>query len=168
MPKTVGAQSLQDQIFVSSLTLRLDRSQIMFLYQKRTGPPKAGLREDDCSNLIRSILAIFLANVDILILTMIILPPPHYKRSKRKEENRKMNFKFMLKVNAHDFPIFFMLCFYIGLFVLQCSHISGLYVSRNTYIRAGVAEWKITNPVHVVCVNIYLYCQEIDILFCFC
>ncbi|KAI8014401.1 F-box protein 7 [Camellia lanceoleosa] len=25
----------------------------------------------------------------------------------------------------------------------------GLYVSRNTYIRAGVAEWKITNPVHV-------------------
>ncbi|GAV71965.1 F-box-like domain-containing protein [Cephalotus follicularis] len=27
----------------------------------------------------------------------------------------------------------------------------GLYVSRNTYIRAGVAEWKITNPVHIVC-----------------
>ncbi|MBA0702622.1 hypothetical protein Goari_022787, partial [Gossypium aridum] len=26
-----------------------------------------------------------------------------------------------------------------------------LYVSRNTYIRAGVAEWKITNPVHIVC-----------------
>ncbi|KAF4347137.1 hypothetical protein G4B88_026984 [Cannabis sativa] len=25
----------------------------------------------------------------------------------------------------------------------------GLYVSRNTYIRAGVAEWKVTNPVHV-------------------
>ncbi|RZC18226.1 F-box protein 7 [Glycine soja] len=43
-----------------------------------------------------------------------------------------------------------------GLFVLQCSHISGLYVSRNTYIRAGVAEWKITNPVHVVCYFRYL------------
>nr|CAN62099.1 hypothetical protein VITISV_006219 [Vitis vinifera] len=28
-------------------------------------------------------------------------------------------------------------------------HISGLYVSRNTYIRAGVAEWRVTNPVHV-------------------
>ncbi|KAL6007661.1 F-box protein 7 [Asimina triloba] len=27
--------------------------------------------------------------------------------------------------------------------------LSGLYVSRNTYIRAGVAEWKVTNPVHV-------------------
>ncbi|RVX22651.1 F-box protein 7 [Vitis vinifera] len=26
----------------------------------------------------------------------------------------------------------------------------GLYVSRNTYIRAGVAEWRVTNPVHVV------------------
>ncbi|GAB2290469.1 F-box protein 7 [Dionaea muscipula] len=25
----------------------------------------------------------------------------------------------------------------------------GLYVSRNTYIRAGVAEWKVTNPVHL-------------------
>lgn len=27
----------------------------------------------------------------------------------------------------------------------------GLYVSRNTYIRVGVAEWKVSNPVHVVC-----------------
>lgn len=27
----------------------------------------------------------------------------------------------------------------------------GLYVSRNTYIRTGIAEWKITNPVHLVC-----------------
>ncbi|XP_065012055.1 F-box protein 7-like isoform X4 [Musa acuminata AAA Group] len=27
----------------------------------------------------------------------------------------------------------------------------GLYVSRNTYIRTGVAEWEVTNPVHVVC-----------------
>ncbi|PNX83727.1 F-box protein 7-like, partial [Trifolium pratense] len=25
----------------------------------------------------------------------------------------------------------------------------GLYASRNTYIRVGVAEWKVTNPVHV-------------------
>nr|GEV31364.1 nucleolar GTP-binding protein 1-like [Tanacetum cinerariifolium] len=25
----------------------------------------------------------------------------------------------------------------------------GIYVSRNTYIPAGVAEWKVTNPVHV-------------------
>ncbi|KAK6132304.1 hypothetical protein DH2020_033928 [Rehmannia glutinosa] len=30
----------------------------------------------------------------------------------------------------------------------------GLYVSRNTYIRAGVAEWKITNPVHIVCFSL--------------
>lgn len=32
----------------------------------------------------------------------------------------------------------------------------GLYVSRNTYIRAGVAEWKITNPVHIVCYFRYI------------
>ncbi|KAG5525073.1 hypothetical protein RHGRI_031677 [Rhododendron griersonianum] len=32
----------------------------------------------------------------------------------------------------------------------------GLYVSRNTYIRAGIAEWKISNPVHVVCYFRYL------------
>ncbi|KAL6525189.1 F-box protein 7 [Orobanche minor] len=32
----------------------------------------------------------------------------------------------------------------------------GLYVSRNTYIRAGVAEWKTTNPVHIVCYFRYL------------
>ncbi|KAK1407564.1 hypothetical protein QVD17_39183 [Tagetes erecta] len=32
----------------------------------------------------------------------------------------------------------------------------GIYVSRNTYIRAGVAEWKVTNPVHVVCYFRYL------------
>ncbi|WMV54165.1 hypothetical protein MTR67_047550 [Solanum verrucosum] len=31
----------------------------------------------------------------------------------------------------------------------------GIYVSRNTYIRAGVAEWKITNPVHLVCVFLF-------------
>ena len=33
---------------------------------------------------------------------------------------------------------------------LKLVHISGIYVSRNTYIRAGVAEWKINNPVHLV------------------
>ncbi|RAL37854.1 hypothetical protein DM860_000548 [Cuscuta australis] len=32
----------------------------------------------------------------------------------------------------------------------------GIYVSRNTYIRAGVAELKITNPVHIVCYYRYL------------
>ncbi|KAE8649625.1 F-box protein 7 [Cucumis sativus] len=32
----------------------------------------------------------------------------------------------------------------------------GLYVSRNTYIRAGIAEWKITNPVHLVCYFRYI------------
>ncbi|KAG9135121.1 hypothetical protein Leryth_011612 [Lithospermum erythrorhizon] len=32
----------------------------------------------------------------------------------------------------------------------------GIYVSRNTYIRAGVAEWKITNPVHIMCYYRYL------------
>ncbi|KAL5558262.1 hypothetical protein UlMin_034473 [Ulmus minor] len=32
----------------------------------------------------------------------------------------------------------------------------GLYVSRNTYIRVGVAEWKVTNPVHLVCYYRYM------------
>ncbi|CAM8979068.1 unnamed protein product [Rhodiola kirilowii] len=32
----------------------------------------------------------------------------------------------------------------------------GIYVSRNTYIRAGIAEWKVTNPVHLVCYFRYL------------
>ncbi|KAI3442707.1 F-box domain-containing protein [Psidium guajava] len=32
----------------------------------------------------------------------------------------------------------------------------GLYVSRNTYIRTGVAEWMVTNPVHVVCYFRYI------------
>ncbi|WZY98538.1 hypothetical protein YC2023_070867 [Brassica napus] len=31
-----------------------------------------------------------------------------------------------------------------------------IYVSRNTYIRAGIAEWKITNPVHIVCYFRYI------------
>lgn len=32
----------------------------------------------------------------------------------------------------------------------------GLFVSRNTYIRTGVAEWKVTNPVHLVCYYRYI------------
>ncbi|KAF8377053.1 hypothetical protein HHK36_030425 [Tetracentron sinense] len=32
----------------------------------------------------------------------------------------------------------------------------GLYVSRNTYIRTGIAEWKVSNPVHVVCYFRYM------------
>ncbi|EPS67394.1 hypothetical protein M569_07385, partial [Genlisea aurea] len=32
----------------------------------------------------------------------------------------------------------------------------GLYVSRNTYIRTGAADWKITNPVHIVCYFRYM------------
>ncbi|KAK9906432.1 hypothetical protein WJX75_001739 [Coccomyxa subellipsoidea] len=27
----------------------------------------------------------------------------------------------------------------------------GLYVSRNTYIRTGLVEWRVKNPVHLVC-----------------
>lgn len=27
----------------------------------------------------------------------------------------------------------------------------GVYVARNTYIRTGVTEWKVRNPVHLVC-----------------
>ncbi|KAJ6954325.1 F-box protein 7-like isoform X3 [Populus alba x Populus x berolinensis] len=34
--------------------------------------------------------------------------------------------------------------------------IDGLYVSRNTYIRAGVQEWTVTNPVHLVCYYRYM------------
>ncbi|CAK9226895.1 unnamed protein product [Sphagnum jensenii] len=32
----------------------------------------------------------------------------------------------------------------------------GLYVSRNTYIRAGIAEWRTINPVHLVCYFRYI------------
>ncbi|KAL9227972.1 hypothetical protein vseg_003601 [Gypsophila vaccaria] len=32
----------------------------------------------------------------------------------------------------------------------------GLYVSRNTYIHTGVAEWKVRNPVHLVCYYRYM------------
>ena len=27
----------------------------------------------------------------------------------------------------------------------------GLYVSRNTYLRTGIVEWRVKNPVHLVC-----------------
>ncbi|KAG6784156.1 hypothetical protein POTOM_009841 [Populus tomentosa] len=33
---------------------------------------------------------------------------------------------------------------------------ASLYVSRNTYIRAGVREWTVTNPVHLVCYYRYM------------
>jgi F-box protein 9 len=32
----------------------------------------------------------------------------------------------------------------------------GLYVSRNTYIRTGIAEWRTSNPVHLVCYYRYM------------
>lgn len=32
----------------------------------------------------------------------------------------------------------------------------GIYVSRNTYIRTGIVEWRIKNPVHLVCYFRYL------------
>lgn len=32
----------------------------------------------------------------------------------------------------------------------------GVYVSRNTYIRTGVVEWRVKNPVHLVCYFRYL------------
>lgn len=32
----------------------------------------------------------------------------------------------------------------------------GIYVSRNTYIHVGVAEWQVTNPVHLVCYYRYI------------
>ncbi|XP_065847845.1 F-box protein 7 [Euphorbia lathyris] len=32
----------------------------------------------------------------------------------------------------------------------------GLYVSRNTYIRAGLREWTVRNPVHLVCYYRYM------------
>lgn len=54
---------------------------------------------------------------------------------------------------------------------LKVVHISGIYVSRNTYIRAGVAEWKITNPVHLVyfcsiyLIHVIFYCNSLKGLF---
>jgi F-box protein 9 len=33
----------------------------------------------------------------------------------------------------------------------------GVYVSRNTYLRAGITEWRVTNPVHLVAY--YRYCR---------
>lgn len=32
----------------------------------------------------------------------------------------------------------------------------GVYVSRNTYIRTGIPEWKVKNPVHLVCYYRYM------------
>ncbi|KAK9831468.1 hypothetical protein WJX81_008220 [Elliptochloris bilobata] len=32
----------------------------------------------------------------------------------------------------------------------------GIYVSRNTYIRLGATEWRVKNPVHLVCYYRYL------------
>lgn len=32
----------------------------------------------------------------------------------------------------------------------------GIYVSRNTYIRTGIVEWRVKNPVHLVCYYRYL------------
>lgn len=32
----------------------------------------------------------------------------------------------------------------------------GIYVSRNTYIKTGVAEWRVSNPVHLVCYFRYI------------
>ncbi|MCO5595572.1 hypothetical protein L7F22_049617 [Adiantum nelumboides] len=32
----------------------------------------------------------------------------------------------------------------------------GIFVSRNTYLRTGVAEWRVTNPVHLVCYYRYI------------
>ncbi len=32
----------------------------------------------------------------------------------------------------------------------------GVYVSRNTYIRTGLTEWRVKNPVHLVCYYRYL------------
>ena len=32
----------------------------------------------------------------------------------------------------------------------------GMYVSRNTYIRTGIPEWKVKNPVHLVCYYRYM------------
>ena len=27
----------------------------------------------------------------------------------------------------------------------------GVYISRNTYLRTGLVEWRVKNPVHLVC-----------------
>mmetsp|Transcript_2383 Transcript_2383/g.5558 ORF Transcript_2383/g.5558 Transcript_2383/m.5558 type:complete len:343 (+) Transcript_2383:138-1166(+) len=32
----------------------------------------------------------------------------------------------------------------------------GIYVSRNTYIRTGIVEWRVKNPVHLVCYYRYV------------
>eukprot|EP00850_Spirogloea_muscicola_P017173 SM000145S00790 [mRNA] locus=s145:38717:41309:- [translate_table: standard] len=35
----------------------------------------------------------------------------------------------------------------------------GVYVSRNTYVRTGIMEWSVRNPVHLVCYYRYLRFQ---------
>lgn len=44
---------------------------------------------------------------------------------------------------------------------LQRPHLrfDGVYVSRNTYLRTGLVEWRVKNPVHLVCYFRY-YRQE--------
>ena len=37
----------------------------------------------------------------------------------------------------------------------------GLYCSRNTYIRTGVTEWRVKNPVHLVCYYRYFRCSSL-------
>lgn len=78
--------------------------------------------------------------------THLDVPPPPHPTSESKSHPRSLN------------------CF-----TLNCSCLceTGLYVSRNTYIRAGIAEWKISNPVHVVCPSsfllphgIYIHCYS--------
>jgi F-box protein 9 len=32
----------------------------------------------------------------------------------------------------------------------------GFYVARNTYIRTGLTEWRVKNPVHLVCYYRYI------------
>jgi hypothetical protein len=68
----------------------------------------------------------------------------------------------MLTRDIHDFTLPFLFYYFGYATVLSQSCITGLYASRNTYIRVGVAEWKVTNPVHVVCIHIY---YETNILF---
>jgi hypothetical protein len=63
----------------------------------------------------------------------------------------------MLTRDIHDFTLPFLFYYFGYATVLSQSCITGLYASRNTYIRVGVAEWKVTNPVHVVCIHIYMY-----------
>lgn len=42
----------------------------------------------------------------------------------------------------------------------------GLYVSRNTYIRQGVAEWKREKTCHLVTYFRYFRCVRLHVLCC--